>query len=345
MSGALPGRISSVEELEELLSRPTERVCEALSALRGDLLLLGVGGKMGLSLARMARRAWQQVGHPGRVIGVSRFGAGGEEAFQAHGIETIRCDLLDPRQRQQLPHAANVVVMTGRKFGSTGDEPLTWAMNALLAADVCRQFAGSRIVAFSTGNVYGMVPVASGGSREEDRPQPVGEYAQSCLGRERFYQYCSQALGIPSALIRLNYACDLRYGVLVDLATRVWNRQPVDLAMGFFNTIWQGDANAQTLSAFSHLTTPPWLVNVTGETILSVREVCLDLSRRWGIPVEFTGTEADTALLSNSARAKSLWGPTRVSSGQLLNWVADWIEHGHPSLGKPTHFESRAGQF
>ncbi|MFN8858195.1 MAG: NAD-dependent epimerase/dehydratase family protein [Planctomycetaceae bacterium] len=345
MSGPLPGRVASVEELEELLSRPNDPVCRALAGLTGDLLLLGVGGKMGLSLARMARRAWQRVGHPGRVIGVSRFGAGGDAAFHRHGIETIRCDLLDPHQRQNLPQTANVVVMLGRKFGSTGDEPLTWAMNALLAAELCRQFPNSRLVAFSTGNVYGLVPITSGGAREEDAPQPVGEYAQSCLGRERFYQYCCQSLGIPAALIRLNYACDLRYGVLVDLALRVWNREPIDLAMGYFNTIWQGDANAQTLCAFEHLTTPPWLVNVTGDTILSVREVCLGLAQRWGIPVEFAGSESETALLSNNSRARALWGSPQVSTEQLLDWVADWIEHNRPLLGKPTHFESRAGQF
>jgi len=342
---AWPERVVSVEDLEELLSRPTDQVCHVLGQLSGDLLLLGAGGKMGLSLARMARRAWNRVGHRGRVIAVSRFGDGGEALFHAQGIDTLRCDLLNPEQLRNLPQAANVIAMTGRKFGSTGDEPLTWAMNTLLAADLCRKFPDSRLVAFSTGNIYGLVPVAEGGSREGDPPQPLGEYAQSCLGRERLYQYGSRALGIPSALIRLNYACDLRYGVLVDLACRVWHRQPVDLSMGYFNTIWQGDANAQTLCAFEHLTSPPWIVNVTGSEVLSVRVICESLARRWNVPVEFTGCESGTALLSRNDLARSLWGSPSVTTDQLLLWVADWIEAGRPLLDKPTHFESREGQF
>lgn len=345
MNSAWPERVVSVEELEELLSRPTDPVCHVLAQLSGDLLLLGAGGKMGLSLARMVRRAWDRVGHRGRVIAVSRFGGGGEGLFHAQGIETLRCDLLNPAQRHSLPQAANVIAMTGRKFGSTGDEPLTWAMNTLLAADLCRNFPDSRLVAFSTGNVYGLVPVTGGGSREGDRPHPVGEYAQSCLGRERLYQYGSRSLGIPSALIRLNYACDLRYGVLVDLACKVWHRQPVDLSMGYFNTIWQGDANAQTLCAFGHLTSPPWIVNVTGSEVLSVREISEFFAGLWNVPVEFTGCESDTALLSSNALARSLWGSPGVSTTQLLRWVADWIESGRPLLDKPTHFESREGQF
>jgi len=342
---AWPERVGSGEELEELLSRPTDQVCDVLRGLSGDLVLLGAGGKMGLSLARMARRAWDRVGHRGRVIAVSRFSSGSQAQFHSQGIETLRCDLLNPEELRTLPEVENVIAMTGRKFGSTGDEPLTWAMNTLLAADICRKFPHSRLVAFSTGNVYGLVPVAAGGSHEGDSPQPVGEYAQSCLGRERLYEYGSRELGIPAALIRLNYACDLRYGVLVDLALRVWNRQPVDLSMGYFNTIWQGDANAQSLCAFEHLTRPPWIVNVTGSEILSVRVVCETLGRLWSVPVAFTGHESTTALLSNNSLARSLWGSPAVTTERLLQWVADWIESGRPLLGKPTHFESREGQF
>lgn len=345
MSPDWPERVGSLEELEELLSRPTDQVCDVMRRLSGDLVLLGAGGKMGLSLARMARRAWDRVRHRGRVIAVSRFCSGGQEPFHAHGIETLQCDLLKPEELRNLPSTENVIAMTGRKFGSTGDEPLTWAMNTLLAADICRKFHKSRLVAFSTGNVYGLVPVVAGGSRERDLPQPVGEYAQSCLGRERLYEYGSRTLGIPTALIRLNYACDLRYGVLVDLGLKVWKRQPVDLSMGYFNTIWQGDANAQTLCAFEHLTCPPWIVNVTGSEILSVRAVCETLGSRWHVPVEFTGHESTTALLSNNTLAHSQWGPPTVSTERLLEWVADWIEADRPLLGKPTHFESREGQF
>lgn len=345
MSLDWPERVGSVEELEDLLSRPTDQVCEVLRGLSGDLVLLGAGGKMGLSLARMARRAWDRVGHRGRVIAVSRFGQGGQERFHSRGIDTLRCDLLNPEELATLPEVENVIAMTGRKFGSTGDEPLTWAMNTLLAADICRKFSHSRVVAFSTGNVYGLVPVSAGGSLERDSPEPVGEYAQSCLGRERLYEYGSRALGIPAAIIRLNYACDLRYGVLVDLAQRVRTRQPVELSMGYFNTIWQGDANAQSLCAFEHLTRPPWIVNVTGSEVLSVREVCETFGRLWNVPVDFTGRESTTALVSNNSRARSLWGSPAVTTDRLLRWVADWIASGNPLLGKPTHFESREGQF
>lgn len=338
--------IATVDELNDRLSRPTPAVVEAIGRLSGDLMLLGVGGKMGPSLARMARRAFDEAGQSARrVIGVSRFTADGREDFARHGIETIACDLLDERQVARLPDVDNLVVMTGRKFGSTGNEPLTWAMNALVPAIVCRRFPRSRMVVFSTGNVYGLTPVAGGGSQEGDVPQPVGEYAQSCLARERMYQYFGERDQIPLAIIRLNYACDLRYGVLVDLARRVRQREPVDLAMGWFNTIWQQDANAQTLCSFDHLTVPPALVNVTGLELLSVRQVCEQFGRRWNVPVTFVGTEAETALLSRVDKSQRLFGPPTVSGGQLLDWVADWIERDQPWLGKPTHFESRSGQF
>jgi nucleoside-diphosphate-sugar epimerase len=337
--------LQSEDELEAALSEPTPEVIETLRRLRGDVVLLGAGGKMGLSLARMARRASDAAGVSRRVTGVSRFAGGGEAAFHSAGIETLRCDLLNESDVARLPDAENVVFMTGKKFGSSEDTPSTWAMNSYLPAVICRKFRRSRIVAFSTGNVYGLTPVARGGSRESDAPEPVGEYGMSCLGRERMFEYFGRSLSIPIALVRLNYACDLRYGVLVDLARQVWTGQAIDLTMGHFNTIWQGDANALTLRAFDCVGVPPSIINVTGPEILSVRAVCEQFGRIMQKSVGFTGAESDSALLSNSRRAIELFGLPPVSGGQLVEWVARWVMHGGSHLGKPTHFESRSGRF
>ena len=311
----------------------------------GDIIVLGASGKMGPSLARMARRASDAAGLPRRVIGVARFSSGGEKELQSHGVEAIRCDLLDEQQVVHLPDAAHVIFMAGRKFGSTGDEPTTWAMNAWLPSVVCRRYRGSRIVAFSTGNVYGLTPVGGGGSREGDVPQPLGEYAMSCLGRERLFQYFSSAHGTQMAIIRLNYACDLRYGVLIDLAQKIMRGEPIDLSMGHFNTLWQGDANALALCALACTTKPPWIVNVTGPDTLSVKAVCQRLGQLLDKPVRFVGTEGPTALLSNASLAIERFGPPRVGSEQLIEWVAQWVARGGRTLDKPTHFESRSGDF
>jgi nucleoside-diphosphate-sugar epimerase len=341
----IPSAIQSEDELELFLSEPTPAVVETLGRLPGDLLLLGVAGKMGPSLAHMARRAFDAAGVRRRVIGVSRFSSGDEASLRALGIETIRCDLLNEDEVAGLPDAENVVFMTGRKFGSTGGESMTWAMNSYLPGVVCRKYRDSRIVAFSTGNVYGLTPVRGGGSRESDAPNPVGEYAMSCLGRERIFEHFSRMLGTHVALIRLNYACDLRYGVLVDLARRVWTGQLIDLSMGYLNTIWQGDANAMTLRAFDRVASPLWVVNVTGPELLSVRAACEQLGRLMNKRVSFTGTESDTALLSDARRGVELLGPLRVGADQLIEWVAGWVMRGGRSLDKPTHFESRDGRF
>jgi nucleoside-diphosphate-sugar epimerase len=337
--------IQTEEELEAALSEPTPAVVETLRRLPGDILLLGAGGKMGLSLARMARRASDNGGVSRRVIGVSRFSGESDAAFHAHGMETIRCDLLNEDELARLPDAENVIFMTGKKFGSSEDLAATWAMNSFLPAVVCRRFRRSRIVAFSTGNVYGLTPSSGGGSVETDALDPVGEYAMSCLGRERMFEYFSRSLSIPMTLVRLNYACDLRYGVLVDLALHVLTGEPIPLAMGHFNTIWQGDTNVQTLRAFDHVGTPPWIVNVTGPEVLNVQAVCERFGQMMNKRVCFTGTESDTALLSNATRAVEQFGPPRVSAELLIDWVADWVMRGGRHFGKPTHFESRSGQF
>jgi nucleoside-diphosphate-sugar epimerase len=346
VGNSLPDRIESEEHLEDLLSTPSEGAIDALSRIDGDILLLGVGGKMGPTLARMARRTSEAAGIRRRILGVSRFGGGGlEEQLRHHGIETLRCDLLDPVQLEKLPDAPNVIFMTGMKFGSTCQAALTWAMNCIVPAMVARRFRTSRIVAFSTGNVYGLSPVILGGSVETGPLQPVGEYAQSCLGRERIFEHFSQTEGTAVALLRLNYATELRYGVLVDLALRIRAGEPIDLSMGHFNAIWQSDANAMALQAFDRVSSPPFIVNLAGPELLSVRRVAEEFGRLMHRPVTFQNQEAPDAFLSNGQLGHRLFGYPRVGVQQLIRWIADWLERGGPILGKPTHFENRAGKY
>jgi nucleoside-diphosphate-sugar epimerase len=341
----LAQNIATEAQLEDALSEPTDQTIECLSRLQGDIIFLGVAGKMGPTMARMARRASDAVGVARRIIGIARFSHGGRDALEAGGIETIRCDLLKEEEVAGLPDAANVVFMAGRKFGSAGDEAMTWAMNSYVPGLICRKYRRSRMVAFSTGNVYGPTDANGKGSVETDYPAPVGEYAMSCLGRERLFEYFSRTYTIPMALIRLNYACELRYGVLVDLAHRIWEGQVVDLETGYFNVIWQGDANAMALAAFAHAATPPWVVNITGPELISVRSVSERLGQLMNKPVHFSGEECSTALLSNPEKALRTFGPPRMGGKQLFEWVADWVMRGGRSLGKPTHFEVRDGKF
>jgi nucleoside-diphosphate-sugar epimerase len=342
----LPASIRDVQHLERLLSEPSAAAIDALRRLPGDVVVLGVAGKMGPTLARMARRALDAAGVSARVIGVSRFSSPGQQqSLEQHGVETMPCDLLDEEALSRLPDAANVIFMAGRKFGSTGDESYTWAMNTYLPALICRRYSTSRIVAFSTGNVYGLTPKGRGGSREEDPPAPTGEYAISCLGRERVFEYFSRARGLAVTVLRLNYASEMRYGVLTDLAGRVLRGEPIDVTMGYFNVIWQADANAMALAALAHTSSPPFIVNLAGPEELSVRATCSELAGLMGVDVSFTGTEAPDALLSNGTRARTLFGAPRVDAARLLSWTADWTLRGGASLGKPTHFESRTGYF
>jgi len=341
----LPEKVSTVEELEDLLSRPTDYVIEVLRKLDGDLLILGVAGKMGPTLARMAKRA-ADAGKKRRVIGVARFSnAAQQSALEQHGIETIKADLLDQKQLDALPDVPNVVYMPAMKFGSTGQEAMTWAMNTYLAGMCCQRFAKSKIVAFSTGNVYGLSPIVLGGSSETAPLNPIGDYAQSCLGRERMFEHFSRTLRVPVSLIRLNYATELRYGVMVDMAQKVWTGETIDLSMGSFNAIWQGDANAMTLASFSHVSTPPFVLNVAGPELLSVRGVCEEFGRLMGKPVNFTGCESPDALISNGQLGHRLFGYPRVPVATMMRWIAGWVSAGGASLGKPTHFETRDGKY
>jgi nucleoside-diphosphate-sugar epimerase len=331
--------IRTPADLERQLARPTDADIACLRRLDGDILILGAGGKMGPSLARLCREAADAAGKPRRVIAVSR-GVQPEP-----GIDAIPCDLLDRAQVAQLPEAPNVLYLAGRKFGSSGSPELTWAMNTVVPAVVADRFRNSRIVAFSTGNIYPFRDPAHGGSVESDLPMPVGEYAQSCLGRERMFEYFSARHGTPGRIVRLNYAIDMRYGVLFDVASKVQRGEPVDVTMGYVNVIWQGDANAQVLRCLAHCTVPTTPINVTGPETVSVRGLAHQLAARLGTTAQVVGQEAATALLSDTARAAALFGYPLVPLGRMLDWVADWVKAGGVSLGKPTKFEVRDGSF
>ena len=333
-------------ELDDLLSRPSEAVVQALVDCQGDIAILGAGGKMGPTVARMVRRAVTLAGSSRRVLAVSRFGSGPvADQLTDAGIEVVRADLTDWAALAALPETPNVIFLAGQKFGTRSLPSTTWVTNTVVPALVADRFRASRIVALSTGNVYPLTRVAFGGSREEDAPGPIGEYAWSCLGRERVLEHASRARGTNIAIVRLNYAVDLRYGVLVDLALKVASRTPIDRAMGHVNVIWQGDAAAQVIQSLAQASVPPFVVNVTGPEVLRVRDVALEFGRRFGQEPVFIGEEAPDALLSNTARARSLWGVPSVPAGQLIGWVADWLLHGGVTLGRPTHFEQREGSF
>jgi hypothetical protein len=342
----LPGEIRDEQQLEDLLSTPTGAAIDALGRVEGDIILLGVAGKMGPTLARMARRASEAAGVKRRIIGVSRFSTpGSQAALHAHGVETIRGDLLDESFLDSLPDAANVIHLAVMKFGATSSPAMTWAMNVHLPAMVCGRFHGSRIVSFSTGNVYPLVPIDSGGSRETDSPGPVGEYAMTALGRERMFAYFSQRTGTLTTLVRLNYAAELRYGVLLDIAQLIFTEQEIDLSMGYANVIWQGDANAMTLASLADAASPPLVINVAGPELVSVRETAARFGELLGKTPRLAGAEAPTALLSNGSKGHELYGRPRVSVGRLTRWVAAWVRRGGRTLGKPTHFDVRDGKF
>jgi nucleoside-diphosphate-sugar epimerase len=336
--------IRSEAELDDLLSAPSDADRNAMRAIEGGLLILGAGGKMGPSLARRARRAADETGISKSIVAVSRFSdAAAERQLRDAGIETISADLLDFGQLARLPDAENVIFMAGRKFGSPAF--LTWASNAYLPARVAERYRHARIVAFSSGNVYPFVPVTSGGASEETAPEPVGEYAQSVLARERMFEFFSARHGTRVCLLRLNYAVELRYGVLRDIAVRVFEGRPVNLRMGHVNVIWQGDANSVCLRSFALCESPAAVLNATGPETLSVREIAGRFGRLFGREPVLEGREADTALLNNAARCHGLFGAPLVSAETAIVWTAEWIRSGGTGWDKPTHFETRDGKF
>lgn len=338
--------IKNEEQLEEYLSRPTEETIEVFRKLDGDIIFLGIAGKIGPSLAGMAKRACDEAGVSKRIIGASRFGNAEEKRqIENLGIETIQGDLLDSNFISGLPKVKNVFFLAGMKFGSLENLSLTWAVNSFVPAMVAEHYKESRIVAFSTGCVYPLVTINSGGSLETDTPEPVGEYAQSCLGRERIFEFGSTKYKTPVVLIRLNYAVELRYGVLVDIAWKVKNNLPVDLSMGYFNAIWQGDANNYVLRSILQTESPAKILNITGVETISVREVAQKFGKLFNTKVNFVGNEAETALLSNSNKVFSMYGKPKVTTDEIIKWTAEWLKEEKKLLGKPTHFEVRDGKY
>lgn len=339
-------RLPDLSWVEERLSRPCDADAEAVAGLGSDLLILGVGGKMGPSLARLARRAADLAKVALRIRAVARFSdreLSGQ--LEAAGIETISCDLLEPGALEALPDAQNVIFMAARKFGTAGEAHLTWAMNTYLPGKVAERYRKARIVAFSTGNVYPLRRVADGGATEETPTAPVGEYAQSALGRERMFEYGSAKWGTRVAILRLNYAVEMRYGVLVDIGRAVFERRPVDVRMGYVNVIWQGDANSACLRSFTHCASPPCVLNITGPEILRVRDIAEQFGRSFGIAPQFSGEEADVALLNDAAESHGLFGLPQVPVDQVIEWTEYWISQGGRILNKPTYFEVQDGKF
>jgi nucleoside-diphosphate-sugar epimerase len=342
-----PAGFADVEALEDFMSQPSAALIDDLASVPGDIMVLGVGGKMGPTLARMAKRA-----APGkRVIGVARFSDPSlARQLERHGIETIACNLLDRQAIAALPGAAdgvsNIVFMAGHKFGANDNPSFTWAMNVAVPWMVAEHFRDCRIVTFSTACVYPFVDVKGPGANEGlAAVPPPGDYANSCVGREKMFEHGSRTWGTPGRLVRLSYAIDMRYGVLRDVADAVFNRRPLDLRMGYADVIWQGDANEQSLRLLAHCTSPASAINITGPAHVSIRWLAKEFARRFGRDAQLTGTESDTAWLLDTRLAQQLFGPPSVPLQTMIDWVADWVSRGGASLGKPTHFEARDGKY
>lgn len=338
--------MENIESVYQDLLQPSEALVSDMKSLDGDIIILGVGGKMGPDLARLAQRSVEKAGSRKKIIAVARFSEPGlKEELTQLGIETIKTDLLNDEQLQQLPESKNVLYLAGNKFGTTGNESFTWAMNTYLPARVAEKFRNSRIVAFSTGNIYPMTPVTSGGLSEDQSPVPTGEYAQSCLGRERMFQYGSLRYNTPVLLYRLNYANDVTYGVLLEIAQSVKNGDPVDLTTGNVNVIWQGDANEMALRCLHHCSTPPRILNITGPETASVRWLAGEFGKLFGKDPQFTGEEQPIAYLSNAAESYRLFGYPRVTLKQMIHIIGNWLIHGGKTIDKPTHFQERKGKY
>lgn len=346
MGDALPRRIATETELEDVLAEPSDADLECVARLDGDVLILGAGGKMGPSLARRVHRAMTRLGSRHRVLAVSRFSsAAARVSLEAAGIQTAACDLLDPARIAALPRYPYVLFLAGRKFGTVDRTDVTWATNTVLPARVAEHFCQSRMTVFSTGNVYPLVRADGPASTEDDSPAPVGEYAQSCLGRERVVEFISRERGMPAVILRLNYAVDLRYGTLVDIARRVFAGEPIDLTVGFFNAIWQGDAASYALRSLELCSSPPTILNVTGPERIAVRETAQCFGSEFGRPPRFVNSEGPVALLSDSGRCRARLGEPAVPLAVLRYWVAEWVREGGASLNRPTQFEVTDGRF
>jgi len=338
--------MKEVELTYKKLLEPSDDLVSEIAGLDGDILILGVGGKMGPALARVAKQAADKAGINKKITGVARFSEPGlREELNTDGIETICADLLLDDQLRALPDIKNVLYLAGTKFGTTGNESLTWAMNSYLPGRIAQKYKNSRIVVFSTGNVYPLTPVVMGGADETLTPQPVGEYAQSCLGRERVFQYYSLKNNTPILIYRLNYANDVTYGVLLEVARSVKERRALDLRMGHVNVIWQGDANEMALKAFRHCAVPSKILNITGPETISVRWLANEFGKLLGETPQFINHEEDTALLSNAAESCRLFGYPKVPLKKMMELIVNWINEHGKMINKPTHFQERAGQF
>lgn len=334
------------EDCDDFLSTPTTGAVQALARLNGPVMVVGAGGKMGPTLARMAAKAQRLAGSNHPVIAVSRFSnAAARASLEAVGIETVSCDLLDRAAVAKLPECENIIFLAGQKFGTSDGPERTWAANTLIPINIAERFASSRIVAFSTGCVYSFSTVESGGSREDGAMEPPGDYANSCIGRERIFQYVSVERGTPVCLFRLNYAIDFRYGVLLDLALKVRDGLEIDVTMGHVNLIWQGDANARALQCLELASAPARAMNITGPETVPVRAVVSRLGALLGREVNIVGTESANGWLNNAGDSFRVFGYPTVSLDQMIEWTAAWVEAGGPTLGKPTHFETRDGKF
>ena len=340
----LPPR--SIDQLDDTVTRPSDRVLQAIELCAGDFAVLGAGGKMGFHVTRMLQRSLQQLGRNSRITAVSRFAAAeSRQPFERHGVNILAADLSDARQVASIPDFDNVIYLAGIKFGTSTDADLLTRMNATMPRLVAGRFCDARIVALSTGCVYSFTTPQSGGSTEQDETDPPGQYAQSCLQRERAFIDGSQQHGTLCALVRLNYSIDLRYGVLVDIAQHVRAGLPIDVETGFVNVIWQGDAVAGILQCLPQAALPPWIVNVTGAETLRVRDIAGKFAERFGREPFFVGEEAPTCWLSNSSRARELFGEPAVDVDCMIDWIADWLDRGGPTLDKPTHFQNRDGNY
>lgn len=339
--------ISTIDELDEALSRPTPAVLDTLRGIEGDIMILGAGGKMGPTLARMVRRGLDEIGQSQRrVMAVSRFSsASAADSLHQHGVETISCDLMSRAAVNALPEVPNVIFMAGQKFGTSDAPELTWAMNTVVPAIVAERFRHSRIVVFSTGCVYPLTPVSGPGSREGDPLTPPGEYANSCVGRERVFEHFARQHGTRVLMFRLCYAIDLRYGVLMDVAQKVAGGQPVDVSMGYAHVIWQGDASARAIQCLAHTASPPVALNVTGLERVSIRDLAMRLGEKLGREAILTGMESSTAWLWDATRSYEWFGPPTVSLDEMIEATAHWLKLGGKTIGKPTHFEVHDGQF
>lgn len=338
--------MKTIEKLEERMTVPSDELIRDIKELDGDILLLGIGGKMGPTLGKLAVNAVKEAGVNKRIIGASRLSDPNlRQDLESAGIETIAVDLLDDAELQKLPDVRNILYMAGNKFGTAGNEHFTWAMNAYLPGRVADKFRNSRIVAFSTGNVYPLNPLVNGGATEDQPTGPIGEYGQSCLGRERVFEHFARKYQIPLAIYRLNYAIDLRYGVLLEVAKAVKEGKPIDISMGHVNCIWQGDANEIALRALTVCSTPPTVLNVTGPETVSIRWVAQAFGERLGIKPSFLGEESSTALLSNAGKCHQLFGYPKVSLRNMVDWIADWVLEGGATWNKPTHFQERKGNY